>query len=311
MQSIQTQRVIPFKTRKISQRVYSIDFESEFIKKYLTKINQTSVRDLEYIPYARFLIAREFENIFSIKDYLSEMLRDYETGAFRLNFNCSESHETDFIKLSTAISYLLGVPGRDPLTGIYYAIFTVRHDDSNLPSLLRPYEVFKMHTDGAYMKKIPDWIFFMKTSETAAWGGESRLLHIEDWEDFDYFHSHPMQKQRIKFFATPHSSASDHRYVNPDNNIVYSSVLNVKNNFKSIRFVDRFMHPENLDETDYIFEIQNSLENSQSIVEIDIPTGSMLVINNHHWLHGRNSFQQNPMLNRRLMRQRGVFSMNR
>lgn len=89
------------------------------------------------------------------------------------------------------------------------------------------------------------------------------------------------------------------------NNSIYSSLLNIKEQHKSIRFVDRFIHPKNLEEAEFIYEFQNSLENSTGILEIDIPVGCILIVNNHRWLHGRKQFEIDDGLTRKLMRQRG------
>ncbi|MEO8402822.1 MAG: carbon starvation induced protein CsiD [Gammaproteobacteria bacterium] len=247
-------------------RVYSITMEDGYIKEYLNKISNISIKDMEYIPYLRFLAAREFEHIFKIKDILLKILSDPNTGAFLIDFNHFNISEEMQITLSTAISHLLGVPSIDPLSGKYYASFTVKHTDAQLPNLLRPYETFKMHTDGAYMKKVSDWIFFMKLEEKEAAGGQTRLLHINDWNDFDYFHIHPINKTMLKFFSSPDSNVSTARYdYNEESNSVYSSILNVDNNYKSIRFIDRFIHPKNLEEAEFVYELQKSLENSKNI----------------------------------------------
>lgn len=294
--------------QKIEQlkRIHSINIEGRYIDEYLDKVKNISVRDIEYIPYLRFLIAREFEQLFKIKDMLLSVLNERETGAILINLHCYGSNEDPFIKLSTAISHLLGVPNIDPLSGKHYATFTVKHTDIQMPNLLRPYEAFKMHTDGAYRKKVPDWIFFMKMEEEGASGGQSKLLHIDDWDNFDYFYNHPINKKMVKFFSSSDSNKAVARYQdNNEHNSVYSSLLKIENNQKSIRFVDRFIHPENLEEAEFIYEFQNSLEHSKSIVEIDIPVGSVLLVNNHRWLHGRKQFEINNGLTRKLMRQRG------
>ena len=309
MQSSQ-ESTIASKTQPMNlMRVDTITLQANHINTYLDKIKQVSIRDLEYTPYLRFLIAREFESLFKIKDTLTDTVNHYDAGAVLIRLNHPEINEEQAIKLSTAISHLLGIPTIDPLSGKYYATFSVKHTETLQPALLRPYEIFKMHTDGAYMKTVPDWIFFMKLKEVGIVGGQSRLLHLADWQDFNYYYNHPVNKRKLKFIANPDTGRSANRHSHDEEkNTVYSSILSLKNNHKSIRFVDRFMQPANLEEAEFIFSLQNSLENSKAILEIDIPAGSILVINNHHWLHGRSSFQINDTLDRKLMRQRGLFS---
>ena len=170
--------LISFQKIKPHQQIYLLDIDGYCIEQYLDKVINISVRDIEYIPYFRFLVAHEFEQIIGLKDILLNALKEAETGAILIKFHHYKPQEDNDIKLSTALSYLLGTPNIDPLSGKYYAIFTIKHTDMQMPELFRQYEAFKLHTDGAYMKKVPDWIFFMKMAETAARGGKSKLLHI-------------------------------------------------------------------------------------------------------------------------------------
>ncbi len=297
---------INFQKTNLLKRIYSINIEDNYLYEYLDKVRNISVRDIEYIPYFRFLMAREFEQIFKIKDTLLNVLNERETSAILINCNHCDINEDPHIKISTAISHLLGIPNIDPLSGKHYGIFTIKDTDLQVPNLLRPYEAFKMHTDGAYMKKVPDWIFFMKMEERRATGGQSKLLHIDDWNDFDYFYNHPINKNTVKFLSHPDSkTAMVSQPDNDENSGIYSSLLNINDLHKSIRFVDRFIHPKNLEEAEFIYEFQNSLENSKGILEIDIPVGCILIVNNHRWLHGRQQFGIDSGLTRKLMRQRG------
>ncbi len=45
-----------------------------------------------------------------------------------------------------------------------------------------------------------------------------------------------------------------------------------------------------------------------SKIYVPVPVGSMLLINNHFWLHGRDKFLPHPALRRELLRQRGYFT---
>ena len=43
---------------------------------------------------------------------------------------------------------------------------------------------------------------------------------------------------------------------------------------------------------------------------LELPEGSMLIINNYYWLHGRDQFIAHKNLHRELLRKRGAFSKN-
>ncbi len=50
------------------------------------------------------------------------------------------------------------------------------------------------------------------------------------------------------------------------------------------------------------------MENDESVIELELPVGDLVVLNNIFWLHGRAAFEENPDLNRELFRQRGRFN---
>lgn len=297
-----------FQLNKIAQsdRVYSLKLDKSVVQAYLEKTKSISVKDIEYIPYFRFLIAREFESMFKIKKIIGGVLNNYGSGALLIDCD-SNFTEGCSIKISTAISYLLGVPETDPLSGMHYAIFSIKHSDLQLPNLLRPYEHLKMHTDGAYMKNAPDWLLFMKIQEEAAFGGKTKLLHIDDWEHFSSFYNHE-DNGSFTFFASPDSSVAHSRHQLNKSDDIHAPLLYIERSQKSIRFIDRFIHPKSIKEAEYIYEFQSSLERSKNILEIDIKAGDLLLVNNHFWLHGRMAFEKNKNLSRVLMRQRGYFS---
>jgi len=284
------------------ERIFSLDISSNLVENFLTDVSDISIRDLDHIPYKRFLLAKRFEDLINIRYILKDTLTDFKKGAVSIDFNQKKTCWDDCIKISTAISHLLGVPDLDPLSGKYYATFTVQHAEASLPHILRPYEDFKMHTDGAYLKQTPDWIFFMKMEENEAVGGESKLLHVDDWEEFIKYYSHSLQQRQFKFIAPP----SDRAPICSQEEVT-SQLLKADQESKSIRFVDRFIRPCEIEEAEFIFDMQNSLENSKSVREVKIGIGNMLVLNNHYWLHGRKQFDCNNALQRTLMRQRGCF----
>lgn len=289
---------------KQSERIDIVYLQPGLVNQYLEVVSTISLADIDYIPYFRFLMAKEFESLFHLQAKLVRALEDYEQGGIMIH--CGSLNESSAIKISTAVSYLLGHPNIDPLSGKHYAIFTVKHTDTQVPSLLRPYEPFKMHTDGAYMKKVPDWISFMKIDESASVGGRTRLLHVADWEEYEQIYRELDEKQ-FKLFSNPTSSKTLSRYSCDNEDMVDAMLLDRRNERKSIRFVDRFIHPQTIEEAEQIYQLQQSLERSRHVFEMDIPIGSILLINNHYWLHGRMEFQKSTDLSRTLMRQRGSF----
>jgi protein CsiD len=65
-----------------------------------------------------------------------------------------------------------------------------------------------------------------------------------------------------------------------------------------------------MDQGLYLYELGVSLESESKTYNITLNEGSMLIINNYFWLHGRDKFIANKGLHRELLRQRGVFVEN-
>ena len=69
------------------------------------------------------------------------------------------------VKLSTAISHLIGKPNHDSMTGKYYARFYVKHHDNSDSYLRKAYINMDLHTDGTYVKEKTDWLLMTKLEE--------------------------------------------------------------------------------------------------------------------------------------------------
>lgn len=54
--------------------------------------------------------------------------------------------------------------------------------------------------------------------------------------------------------------------------------------------------------------MSESLESDTNCFNVRVNVGSMLVVQNHCWLHGRDKFVADPGLKRELLRQRGHFT---
>ena len=87
--------------------------------------------------------------------------------------------------MSTAIAHLIGIPNHDSMAGKYYARFHVKHDDSSDSYLRKAYRNMDLHTDGTYVKEVTDWLVMTKLEEQNVQGGETAMLHLDDWEHCD------------------------------------------------------------------------------------------------------------------------------
>ena len=60
----------------------------------------------------------------------------------------------------------------------------------------------------------------------------------------------------------------------------------------------------------FLQKLSDSLEGSKNKIVTKLPVSSLIVANNHFWLHGRKSFKENKNLSRELLRIRGSFFIN-
>ncbi|QTC40342.1 carbon starvation induced protein CsiD [Bacillus sp. V3] len=284
-----------------SRRMFQVDLAPAVISEFLSLTREISVQQLEYIPYMRHIAADHLNTLTnnSLQQVLSDILHDRETGGYTIGLQGQTEDPDDYVKFSTAITHLVGSPNFDAMSGKYYARFTVNHIDNSDSYLRQPYRLFTLHTDGTFVDEPTDWLLMMKMKEENAVGGESRLLHLDDWNELDRFSNHPLASHKFTYKAPASKNVSQE---------VQRATFFLDNNKPCICFIDQFVYPEKIDEAKYLKELSQSMENDPSLIELKLPVGDLVVLNNLFWLHGRAAFEKNPELNRELLRQRGQFS---
>ena len=156
-----------------------------------------------------------------------------------------------------------------------------------------------LHTDGTYVKETTDWLLMTKLEEKNAEGGETAMLHLDDWEFCDELFNDPIGRQNF-IWGSPKSKNVSYKVEHP----VFSEDENGK---PKISYIDQFPEPKNMDQGNFLQKLSDSLEESKNKVITKLPVGSTIVANNYFWLHGRRPFRENRQLSRELMRIRGSF----
>ena len=286
-----------------TNRLYHIQLSKESVAKFLDQVHQEnfSVQHLEYTPYARHLTAsilldqvgEEFGEL------LCNIIHDRDSGGFTLGLQGVTEDTDEYVIFATAISHLLGAPNYDSMSGKYYARFSVKDTDNSDSYLRQAYRLFTLHTDGTFVDEPTDWLLMMKMVEQNARGGESRLLHLDDWKELDKYVNDPLAHHKFTYKAPSSKNVSQE--------IERLTFFN-HNNKPGICYIDQFVYPETIDQAKYLHDLSNSMENDESVIELELPVGDLVVINNIFWLHGRAAFEKDPNLNRELLRQRGRFN---
>ena len=289
-----------------SKRIVKISLENEIIDKLIFPFNKFDLTALELKPFTRFTIAKSLDDLTDNKlsKFISSIVRDRSTGCFIIGpKNISSNINDEFlIKLSTAIAHLIGIPNHDSMSGKYYARFVVKHEDSSDSYLRKAYRNMDLHTDGTYVREITDWLLMTKIDERNVQGGETAMLHLDDWEHCDDLFNDPIGRQNFTW-GSPKSKNVDYKVEHP----VFSFDENGK---PTISYIDQFPEPKNMDQGIFLQRLSDALEESKNKIITKLPVGSSVIANNYFWLHGRQPFVENIKLFRELLRIRGKFTIN-
>jgi len=185
------------------------------------------------------------------------------------------------------------------MAGKFYARFEVKHTDNSDSYLRKAYKKLDLHTDGTYVKEKTDWLLMMKMKEENANGGESVLLHLDDWEDLETFYNDPVAKENF-LWGSPKSKNVEYKIEHP---VFFTD----KQGKPVISYIDQFPEPRSLQQGLFLNRLSESLENSKKHIAFKLPPGYSIFSNNYFLLHGRKAFQSSPNLYRELLRQRGTF----
>jgi protein CsiD len=294
------------KEHERSKRIINIKIEDEILDKLIFPFNKFDITALEYKPFTRFTIAKSLDDLTDNKlsKLLNSIVRNRNTGCFIIepkNIN-SKVNDKLLVKLSTAIAYLIGNPNHDAMTGKYYARFFVKHEDKSDSYLRKAYTNMDLHTDGTYVKEITDWLLMTKIEEQHVEGGETVMLHLDDWEHCEDLFNDPTGKQSF-IWGSPKSKNIEYKVEHP----VFSTDDHGKPN---ISYIDQFPEPKNMEQGTFLQKLSDGLEESANKVIIKLGPGSTIVANNYFWLHGRRPFKENKKLSRELLRIRGSFFTN-
>ena len=286
-----------------TNRVQVVNIKSEDLDRLIFPFQKHTITSLEYKPFSRFTLAKSLDEVFENKlgKALVKILNDRETGTIIIEPEISnKKFDKDFlVKLSTGFAYLVGNPNFDSMTNKYYARFYVKHQDASDSYLRKAYTNLDLHTDGTYVKEKTDWLIMTKMEEQGVSGGESVILHLDDWEHLDELSKNPVGQQNF-IWGSPKSKNVEYKVEHP----VFKKDKNGK---PIISYIDQFPEPKNMEQGLFLQRLSDCLEESKNKIELPLPVGSTIFSNNYFWLHGRRPFKENTNLSRELLRIRGTF----
>ena len=286
-----------------SKRVQVININNEDLDRLIFPFKKHSITSLEYKPFSRFSLAKSLDEVFenNLGVILNKIIKDRNTGTVVVEPDVSnKKFDKDFlVKLSTGLAYLVGNPNFDSMSGKYYARFYVKHSDNSDSYLRKAYTNLDLHTDGTYVKEKTDWLIMTKMEEQGVSGGESVILHLDDWEHLEELSNNPIGQENFTW-GSPKSKNVDYKVEHP-------VFIKDKNGKPTISYIDQFPEPKNMKQGLFLQRLSDCLEESKNKIEFPLPVGSTIFSNNYFWLHGRKPFQENTNLSRELLRIRGTF----
>ena len=289
-----------------SNRIIKISLENDIIDKLIFPFNKFDLTALELKPFTRFTLAKSLDDLTNNKlsELMNSIIRDRSTGCFIIGPKniTAKINDTFLVKLSTAIAHLIGVPNHDAMAGKYYARFHVKHEDSSDSYLRKAYRNMDLHTDGTYVKDVTDWLIMTKIDEQNVEGGETAMLHLDDWEHCDDLYNDPVGRQNF-VWGSPKSKNIDYKVEHP----IFSTD---KEGRPTRSYIDQFPEPQNMDQGNFLQRLSDGLEESKNKIITKLPVGFSVIANNYFWLHGRKPFKENKELSRELLRIRGSFFVN-
>jgi len=297
---------IDIQNHEKTNRILKISLENDIIDKLIFPFNKFDLTALELKPFTRFTLAKSLDDLTNNKlsELMNSIIRDRSTGCFIIGPKniTAKINDTFLVKLSTAIAHLIGVPNHDAMAGKYYARFHVKHEDSSDSYLRKAYRNMDLHTDGTYVKDVTDWLIMTKIDEQNVEGGETAMLHLDDWEHCDDLYNDPVGRQNF-VWGSPKSKNIDYKVEHP----VFSTD---KEGRPTISYIDQFPEPQNMDQGNFLQRLSDGLEESKNKIITKLPVGFSVIANNYFWLHGRKPFKENKELSRELLRIRGSFFVN-
>lgn len=190
-----------------SPRLLELTFSAEVTQQFLREVEQWPIQALEYKSFLRFRVAKILDDLCGnqLQPLLLNTLLSRDQGALLISADGVDNvtQADEMVKIATAVAHLIGRSNYDAMSGQYYARFTVKNVDNSDSYLRQPHRVLELHNDGTFVDEVTDYVLMMKIDEQNMQGGNSLLLHLDDWESLDTFFSHPLARRPLRWTAPP------------------------------------------------------------------------------------------------------------
>lgn len=287
-----------------SPRLLELKFNKETVDAFVKAVAQWPVQALEYKSFLRFRVAQILDELCegTLRPVLINTILDRATGGMLITPEGLSDvlQADDMVKFSSAVAHLIGRSNFDAMSGQFYARFVVVNTDNSDSYLRQPHRVMELHNDGTFVQERTDYVMMMKIDEQNMDGGNSLLLHLDDWADLQDYYTHPLARREMRFTAPPSKNVRE--------DVFHAVFDNDVEGRPTMRYIDQFVQPKDFEEGIWLSALSESLEGCPQKLSVPVSIGSFVLVNNMFWLHGRDRFTAHQGLRRELMRQRGYIS---
>ena len=173
--------------------------------------------------------------------------------------------------------------------------------------------VYRLHTDAPYHCPPPDWMALGKLEDSASGGGDSRLLHLDDWTELERFNTDRRAAEKVLWREPAIFSREELAHLNEQGvqTRVESLIFGGEPGSRTIRIGFRHHDQARLsafaasETVQFLEEILSSLESAPQASSVRLDIGDVLFINNTFVLHGRSEFAFDQPFRRVVVRLRG------
>ncbi|WP_137136551.1 carbon starvation induced protein CsiD [Rhizobium sp. FKY42] len=259
------------------------------------------------IPAERTRITAKLKKMLGAEaiNFINKTLRDPDRGAISMKpFSGEVLNQAVLSAWITGLGYLVGTPRCDEKND-NLAYFDISSDD---PINFNPDAVLPLHTDGTYYNGNTDWIICGKVFDTSTVGGESLLLHVNDWADYSRFSSDEWSSREFVFRGPSAQDPRKAKFGNRGDNGALSLPMFYSQDGKNcVRMAFQWVHPRNDEEANRLCEIFDSLLDAQEDASFALDVGEIYLLDNKTWLHGRARYGTHQPVERRIIRSIGAY----
>ena len=243
---------------------------------------------------------------------LAAQLRARFYGAFRMQIEPTFSNADNYSRMGIALAAICGSPYTPLGCGGLIATNELTHSE-NIPLGVRsPYRGDPFHTDGhGFDDFAEDFIILICATKYRVQGGESTLLHLDDWDEKENFLSLPWARVPVRYVYTRQGALRTEVFRSLTSyeglDFRYRPIFSGSDEAPSITFTRGYMHPEKAEQELYVDSLSDALNRQSKFLEFPLERGGLYIVNNNVWLHGRKPITPDPKLYRRLFQLRGRF----